>query len=276
MSKHLVLAALWATMLASAAARAQPAREQVWVPLALRSETLKLEATLYRPAGSGPFPVLLFSHGSTGGGRTPADRTLRPDTVAQLFLERGFVVLAPMRRGRGASEGRSDEVISCDDARLWQGIDEAIEDTDAALAWLREQPYADLQRLLLSGQSRGGFLSVIYSAKRAGLVRGVVNFVGGWTGDWGCNAAFNATYFRRAGENNATPMLWLYAEGDRYYQPESIRRYAALYDNGRGADILRLYPRLGEGVDGHGLGRFPGLWRRDLGEFLDRIGFSKP
>ena len=265
-----------ALLAVAAVAQAQAGPEQVWIPLKTSSRVLKLEATLYRPQGEGPFPVLLFSHGSTGGGRTPASTTLRPATVAPEFLARGFVVLAPMRRGRGASEGSSDEVISCDDGRLWQGIEEAIQDTDAALAYLKTLAYVDTGRLVLSGQSRGGFLSVIYSAKHPGLARGVVNYVGGWTGDWGCNAAFNATSFRQAGERNATPMLWIYAEGDHYYQPESIRRYAALYDNGRGADILRLFPRLPGNTSGHSVGRFPDLWRKDLNDFLDRVGFAKP
>ena len=64
-----------------------------------------LEATLYRPAGDGPHAVLLFNHGSTGGGTVAPSTTLRPSRPAQLFVERGFAVLAPMRRGRGGSDG---------------------------------------------------------------------------------------------------------------------------------------------------------------------------
>jgi hypothetical protein len=68
-----------------------------------------LEATLYRPAGNGPHPALLFNHGSTGGGTVAPSVTMRPSRQARFFVERGFAVLAPMRRGRGGSEGTHAE-----------------------------------------------------------------------------------------------------------------------------------------------------------------------
>ncbi len=39
---------------------------------------LTLEATLYRPAGDGRHPILLFNHGSTGRGAVDATTTMRP------------------------------------------------------------------------------------------------------------------------------------------------------------------------------------------------------
>ena len=45
------------------------------------------------------------------------------------------------------------------------------------------QPWADASRLLMAGTSRGGFLSVVYAGERPQRVKGVVNFVGGWTGE---------------------------------------------------------------------------------------------
>lgn len=65
---------------------------------------LTLEATLYRPARLGALQPRLDRRGN---GRAPV--TLRPGRQAQFFVERGFAVLAPMRRGRGASDGAPAE-----------------------------------------------------------------------------------------------------------------------------------------------------------------------
>ncbi len=121
----------------------------------LGGKRVTLEATLYRPAGDGQHPVLLFNHGSTGGGTVAATTTMRPSRQAPFFVERGFAVLAPMRRARGGSEGVHAELEgACEPGVLGPGLARAIEDVDAAVAYLRAQPWADPNRLLIGGQSR--------------------------------------------------------------------------------------------------------------------------
>jgi dipeptidyl aminopeptidase/acylaminoacyl peptidase len=94
---------------------------------------IMLEATLYRPEAEGPHPVLLFNHGSTGGGTVAPSITIRPSRQAQFFVERGFAVLAPMRRGRGASDGASEEYEgTCALEVLSAGFARAIQDVDFA------------------------------------------------------------------------------------------------------------------------------------------------
>ena len=263
--------------LVATAAPAQPARvdsQQVWIPartstLFSGEKAIKLEATLYKPEGPGPFPLLLFSHGSTGG-VIPATNTLRPDWLAGLALERGFVVLAPMRRGRGASEGSYDESYRCDFGLYQTGMRLAVEDTDAALAYAKSLPYVDATRVVLAGASRGGILSVVYAARRPGAALGVVNFVGGWHGAT-CNAGFNTATFAEAGKAVKVPSLWLYAENDRYYSPAFIEGYAKAYADAGAKMHLRIYP-FANG-DGHGFYRRELQWQKDLGEFLDGLGF---
>jgi dienelactone hydrolase len=262
------------------AAAAQPAPrveyEQVWIPAKTSSffgdqKAIKLEATLYKPKGDGPFPLLLFSHGSTGG-VIPATRTLRPSWLADLALERGFVVLAPMRRGRGASEGSYDESYQCDYGVQDAGVRNAIEDTDAALAYARTLPFVDASRVVLAGASRGGILSTIYAMRRPGVALGVVNFVGGWHGAQ-CHTGFNSTMFAEAGKAAKTPALWLYAENDRYYLPATVQGYAKAYADAGAKMQLRIFPS--EGKDGHGFYFRSQEWKKDLGEFLDALGFPR-
>ena len=247
----------------------------VRIPIAERGQGGKrftLEATLYRPAGAGPHAAVLFNHGSTGGGAVAPAVTMRPSRQAQFFVERGFAVLAPMRRGRGASDGaHAEHEGTCEADVLGGGLARAIEDVDAAMAYLRAQPWADPGRLLIAGQSRGGILSVAYAAERPGAVRGVINFAGGWTSqrcdDGG--RGFNPTTFAAAGGRTRIPMLWLYAEEDGYYSAAWIRRYHEAFAQAGGVATFHLFPSFGG--EGHRLVDRVEIWRAAADEFLRRL-----
>jgi dienelactone hydrolase len=222
------------------------AYEQVWIPMKTSSffggeRTIKLEASLYKPKGDGPFPLVLYSHTSTGAGAIPASRTLRPDMLASFLTERGIAVLAPMRRGRGMSEGSYDEPYPCNYGSHSAGLENAIADTDAALAYAKGLPFVDQGRIVLAGASRGGMLSVVYATRRPGVSRAVVSFVGGWTSDR-CSQGFHEEMFAAAGKVKHPPMLWLYAENDELYTVGDVRRYASVFEQAGGRLQLRLYP----------------------------------
>jgi len=232
---------------------------------------LTLEATLYRPEAAGPYPVLLFNHGSTGGGTVAPSMTMRPSRQAQFFVERGFAVLAPMRRGRGASDGAHEEYEgTCAPDVLGVGFARAIEDVDAAMEYLRSQPWADPRRVLIAGQSRGGILAVAYAAERPGTVRGVINFAGGWTSQR-CDErgrGFNQTTFASAGGRTRIPMLFLYAEEDAYYSAAWIRQYHEAFARTGGVATLHLFPAFGG--DGHRLVDRIEIWKAGADDFLRR------
>src|SRR5678815_745338 len=65
------------------------------------SAGLTLVGFVYKPDGSGPFPTVVWNHGSEknpGGGP-------QFDSVAKIFVPAGYAVFAPVRRGHGGSEG---------------------------------------------------------------------------------------------------------------------------------------------------------------------------
>jgi hypothetical protein len=66
-----------------------------------------LEATIFKPNGEGPFPLLILSHGSPRGGETERHAMKRARYIHQSreFINMGFVVALPMRRGYGHSDG---------------------------------------------------------------------------------------------------------------------------------------------------------------------------
>jgi dienelactone hydrolase len=126
--------------------------------------------------------------------------------------------------------------------------------------------------VVLAGASRGGILSVVYAARRPGVAIGVVNFVGGWHGST-CAAGFNAVTFAEAGKAAKVPSLWLYAENDRYYSPPMIEGYAKAYAEAGAKMQLYIYP-FAKG-DGHTFYRSERQWHKDLGDFLDALGFPR-
>jgi len=187
-------------------------------------------------------------------------------------VRRGFAVVVPMRKGRGASDGSYDEGYRCDGGAVDAGVASAVRDLDGVLDHLVQQPFVDPDRLLMAGQSRGGYLSVVYAARgrHRDRIRGVINFAGGWMGER-CGTDLNSPGYAEAGRRSRPPMLWLYGEGDSYYSPDAIRGYFASFERAGGDGRLSL----ADGVpgNGHRLLDFLSMWKPEADRFLESLGF---
>lgn len=64
-----------------------------------------------------------------------------------------------------------------------KGLDYAIQSLDATYSYLLNQSWVDKNKLLLTGNSRGGILSLVYASNHPEAFAGVINFSGGWVGD---------------------------------------------------------------------------------------------
>jgi dienelactone hydrolase len=276
----LVVAALGALGAVGRSQAAGDLVETIWIPMTARTvmgtaSELRLQATLYRPSPTGAHPVVIFNHGSTGGGRQSPKVTVRYPEVARFFVERGMAVLTPMRRGRGDSGGDYLERYDCDSGVLSAGVDRAIADLDAVMAFVAQQPWADTTRLVLGGMSRGAFLSIVYTTSHRTGARGVINFAGGWTVER-CDERlrFHERMLAPAGRATPLPMLWLYSENDRNYGPTAVRSYHRAFTDAGGRADLHLFPPIGH--DGHIL--LPPhveVWSAAVSDFLDRIGLGR-
>jgi dienelactone hydrolase len=234
---------------------------------------IKLETRLYRPKGNRSAPLAIFNHGSAIG-RERFD-SYSYFSEARWLLDNGFAVLVPMRRGRGLSEGvygeatygtsRTGQIID-----VCQSINEAIEDLEAAISFGRTLPFVQQGPILLLGQSRGGFLSVIYAGRKPEDVLGVVNFVGGWMGGEELEH-LNTPYFIQAGTGAGArvPQLWLYAESDSFYSEAHVRANHAAFQAAGGLAKFEYYR--GIPTDGHRLRNFPDRWRPAADEFLSGL-----
>ncbi len=65
------------------------------------SGDLTLHGVVYKPEGEGPFPAVLYNHGSDAGMLSKKAF----DALGPVFAKRGWVFFGPNRRGQGLSKG---------------------------------------------------------------------------------------------------------------------------------------------------------------------------
>ena len=253
------------------------AQEATLVPVTVDGERVRLEMRIYRPVTSEPAPTLVFNHGSTGRGIDPRVFTRRIDypEVAKFFVDRGWAVVMPARRGRGGSEGLYDEGFApnralgyvCDASLPLAGAERALRDVEAAMDAILAMPFVDPTRVMIGGQSRGGILSVAYAGRRPEQVKGVINFVGGWMGV-GCPYPINRTLFVR-GARYPGETLWLYGDEDRFYPLSHSRENFAAFQSAVGTGTFHEFP---PSAGGHGIWQFPNNWAPLVAGYLERQG----
>ena len=282
MTRHVLLVLV--LLLAVQPCAAQAGGTEVTVPLRVKGlfgeKTIDLAATEYRPEGPGPFPAIVLSHGSPG---TPAQRvgyTAKFAVAAAVFVKWGFVTLTPVRRGYGKTGGAWEEGFgNCNAPFYVEAGLETAKEIAAAVAFLRERPEVDPDRIVLVGQSAGGWGSLAAASAGDLPIRGVVNFAGGRGGKQGGIANNNCAPDRLVaaagvlGKRTKVPTLWLYTTNDQFFAPELSRRMYEAYTRGGGRAVYYLLPGIGN--DGHSLINLsPGvpLWEDKVAAFLREIG----
>jgi dipeptidyl aminopeptidase/acylaminoacyl peptidase len=112
-----------------------------------------IPAWLYRPLGAaGRVPVLLSVHG--GPEVQEHTQVTRSSSFYQYLLSRGIAVLAPNIRGSTGYGNSYQRLIHRD----WGG--DELKDIEHAAIWLREQDWADRDRIAVYGASFGGFATL--------------------------------------------------------------------------------------------------------------------
>lgn len=246
------------------------------VPVVSGTEQAYIDVTVFRPEGAGPFPIVVLSHGSP---RNAQERKLggrqRLAAQSRQFVAMGFAVLVPTRRGYGTSEGRWAESYGpCSNPDYYKAGLESARDVRAAVEAVRAEPWADTSRIVLAGQSAGGFGSVAASATPMKGLLAVVNFAGGrgsLAPDNVCAEARLIEAMSRYGSAARVPELWIYSVNDRFFPPPLARRmYDAFVHSGGVAEFVEA-PAYG--VDGHGyFARAMDDWSPRVASFLRRIG----
>ena len=200
--------------------------------------TVTLETTVYRPDGPGPFPMIVFNHGKIPGDPRYQARS-DPMSFAREFVRRGYVVVAPNRRGFAGSGGTYEQ-DGCDVAS--NGLGQAA-DVAATIDYMSKQPYVDANHVAVAGTSHGGLATIAYGTEAAKGVRALINFSGGLRQDACTGWQDNLTQaFGSYGGKARVASLWLYGDNDSVWTPDLVAKMFAAY---RGAQDGEAAPANG-------------------------------
>jgi dienelactone hydrolase len=151
-----------------------------YATLFYKNGDLNIEAYLYKPEGKGPFPLVIYNHGSRSG-QERAEIPFR--FIAAILVPQGYAVLVPERRGYGKSDGQTyDEEVQGDISdRMMQRFREEASDVLAGLDYLKKGGVSvesgrfmptpalspvDRRRVALMGWSHGGVVSLLAASER--------------------------------------------------------------------------------------------------------------
>ena len=281
-----LLLACWLILPTAPVWAAAVQEETVRLPVAIGGHDYTLDALVVRPPGDGRLPVALITHGASPN--NPRAATL--DWLrgwAHDLANRGWLAVAVMRRGYGASDGDVAETGgTCASPDVGRYLDDHADDLQAALRSIARRPDADMGRVLAIGDSAGGAAVLALAARADVPLAAAVTVSGGLSGSepfryGGACALYEADLvwnLARFGRTVRAPTLWLYAENDGWFRPGLVARMRAAFigsggpATGASAELVMLPPF---GDDGHAMffqdaGR--GLLLPELDRFLRAHG----
>jgi len=226
----------------------------------------ELHGFLWRPEGTGPFPAVVWNHGSEKlPGSQPA--------LAAFYTAHSYVFFAPHRRGQGRSPGESiqDQVAQASPReRAWRMVvlqQEEVADVIAAVEYVKSLPYVDPGRIAISGCSFGGIQTLLAGERDLG-VRALLPFAPGAM-SWEGNEPLRDRLVR-AVEQAKAPVFLIQAENDYSLGPSHALSKAA---SKKHKDFQsKIYPAFGSThQDGHWgfCSKATEVWGSDVLAFLE-------
>jgi len=258
---------LSAVHLPQADPRGNPPYSQIFY----KSGGLRIEAYLYKPSGDGPFPLVVYNHGSRDG----QDRLEQPAMfVGRLLTGAGYAVLVPERRGYGKSDGPilRDEIGRDLGSRMLNRLHEEASDVLAAVDQIGSDRSIDTTRTALVGWSFGGIVSLFAARGSAAFFAVVDQAAGSLT--WDHSPALQSA-LRDAAANIRAPLLCMDAKNDATTAAVKAACDAAR-SHGYAAE-LKIYPAFtparntSGAAPGHLVFTAQGvsIWGSDVVAFLD-------
>jgi len=220
----------------------------------------------------GKHPLALLTHGTAP---TPQER-LQVTPWAQLpqalwFARRGYVAFVIIRRGYGTSGGQQDSTAGgCRGGSFEDAGEAAADDLRNAVKYAEKNlPEADTSTLLSAGVSTGGFTQVAFAAPPPPGLKAAIDFAGGRGGNGKgelCDESGVVSAYKSFGKHARLPMLWIYAENDKWFPPPFARKFQAAFEASGGVDEFVLAPA--DGDDGHHLYSHVAAWSSTVDTFL--------
>ena len=120
------------------------------------SDGLSITGYIIKPTGDGPFPAIIYNHGSING-------VAEPDALYTLARLR-YVVVASNYRGNGGSQGVEDFG------------DEDVNDVLNIITAAKNLKYVNINKICMLGESHGGQMSLLALSRTGDIKAAVVLF----------------------------------------------------------------------------------------------------
>jgi dienelactone hydrolase len=225
----------------------------------------------------GKHPLVLLTHGTSD---SQIERTqVTPWAYAEQalwFARRGYFAIIVVRSGYGRSSGIMDVAHRGCGAQSEQFQDianVAADDLRLVVDFARKLPEVDSTTIVGAGVSTGGFAQLALVADPPRGLKAAVGFAGGiGHDDFGhnCNLPVATDSFRAFGKgarkHGDLPILWIFAQNDRWYPPYMVKQFEDAYRGAGGASQLVMAPP--DGTDGHDLFSHVPAWSGIVDAFL--------
>jgi dipeptidyl aminopeptidase/acylaminoacyl peptidase len=129
---------------------------------------LSVPAWVYKPAGKGPFPVVISIHGGPESQARPGF-----SSTYQMWLQKlGVAIVVPNVRG---SDGYGSTYLGLDNGFKRE---DSVKDIGALLDWIGTQPDLDATRVAVFGGSYGGYMVLASAVHFSDRLKAAVDVVG--------------------------------------------------------------------------------------------------
>ncbi len=239
------------------------------------SGKLSLGGELYKPKGSGPFPAVLYNHGSAEGLLSDA----ASKAMGPLYVAKGWIFFMPYRRGQGHSASAGPYIGDLIDKAEKKGgltlaaqtmiehlTGDHLDDQLAAVAWLKSQKFVEASRIAVAGQSFGG-IETVFGAEKYPYCAAVD--ASGGAMSWK-EAPQLHEVMKQSVRKSKSPIFFFQASNDFDLAPSKV-----LYKEMQGlhkASEIKIYPSYGKTqFDGHSftwLGS--SIWFEDVFAFIQK------
>lgn len=216
-----------------------------------------MKGRVCRPEGVDKPQLVVVNHGVPANtADLPRVFGARCDSeTVQWFVQRHYVVVMVMRLGYGMTGGPWTEGFpDCESADYYKSGMEIARQIDAIVNYAITLPNVDSDDVIVVGQSAGGWGTLAYNSVSHPHVSAFINMAGGMGAHWhlktdqNCKSQQLVDAAGQFGKTSTTPMLWIYADNDTYFDRSlSMHMLGAFLAAGGQAQIYRPERFLREG-----------------------------
>lgn len=240
-----------------------------------KNKSLTLGGILYKPYGEGPFPTVLYNHGSAPG----ALNNQAAEILGPLYAKHGWVYFMPYRRGQGLSMEAGPYIMDAvEKVQQQHGPQKAsqkliellstdhLNDTMAGYNWIIKEGFVKKSQIAVAGNSFGGILTVLATNKISFCA--AIN-ASGAAQTWSESVDLQKL-MKSSVRSSRSPIFFFQAQNDYSLEPSKV--LSEEMKKARKTAEVKFYPAYGNSPqEGHSFAyKGAATWEADVFLFLKK------